>query len=58
MSEEILRIIPPKRPSRIKFNNKGRIIDLILIEMRMIRMLRKIRGVNPELLGNSSSHNA
>ncbi len=50
---EILPIIPPKLPSRIRFNNKGRIVSLILTEMRMIRILRKMSGVNPDLLGKS-----
>jgi hypothetical protein len=50
MNDEILKIIPPKLPTRIKFNNRGRIVSLILTEIRMMRMMRKIAGVNPDLL--------
>jgi hypothetical protein len=49
MNDEILPIFPSKRPMRIRFNNKGRIFSLIITEIRMIRMIRKISGVSKDL---------
>jgi len=52
MTDEILQIKPSKLPKDY-FDTKGKLISYRNEELRVLRKLKKISGVNPELLGKS-----